>query len=399
MSESQTAQLVELIGFDLDHMDRTVARSGWSHWANLGALASGIWALFAVIDSGSANRDTTLGLAVGLACVANGVFLALGMLGEPEPGSRRDTRFRFLRAELSSSRVPAVIQAGLAFLKGLILVAIVRYASPLAHMTAIVLVAAEFLLYAGVLIVSYTNMPSSQAPVKLNSIATVLVAMLAAAFAWSGSCIAAAAVQHDWLANVINIKLAVLLNVIAYLLFRIARPAPRAMFEASLIDLRRELLTNQIDYDEALNRYTTIRAGMRVDELLHKYVAGVVAALSQVEFAHREQLEAVRAMKNAIAEERDKDTKRALLLLVRQKVQATSDQVTTLGKETQKFSRIAQALVVADKTCADDVAAVRSGLESQMASWNAKIHELGKEVAALLEETERALDDQSTRKP
>lgn len=399
MSESPITQLVELIGFDLDHMDRTVARSGWSHWANLGALASGMWAVFAILDSSSANMETSLGLAVGLAGVVYGVSLALSMLNEPAQGSGRDARFRFIRAEYTSVRVPVAILVGLTVLKAWILIAVPTHVSPFIRLTAIVLVAGEILLYVGILIVSYTNMPCPQAPLKVNSKAKVLIIVVAAAFAWSGFCIAVSAVQHDWRANVVSIKLAALINAIAYLSFRIAHPGSRAMFEDSLIDLRRELMTNQINYDEAIKRYMTIRAGMIVDDILHKYVAGVVAALSQVELGYREQLEAVRTMKHVIAEGCDVDTRKALLLLVRQKVYKTNNQLEMLEKEKRKFLNISQALVAADKTCGDDVAAVRSGLDSQMTSWNAKIRELGVEVTTLLEEAEQILDVQSTRNP
>jgi hypothetical protein len=104
-------------------------------------------------------------------------------------------------------------------------------------------------------------------------------------------------------------------------------------------------------------------------------------------------------MKHVIAEGCDVDTRKALLLLVRQKVYKTNNQLEMLEKEKRKFLNISQALVAADKTCGDDVAAVRSGLDSQMTSWNAKIRELGVEVTTLLEEAEQILDVQSTRNP
>lgn len=392
MPDSKTERLVTLIGCDLDQMDRSVARSGWNQWASVGALASCAWAAFATMGSDTIDVRSFMIQTVAGAFIATGLALAGSMLDPAPYSSKRELRFRFLSTEYSGARLPAAVQAAFASAQVWVLVHFDIQVSTPSYVLALVLAIAQVVLWIAVLAVSYVNLPSAQTPPRRTAILIIAFALLSAVFVWTGCNICRGVAGATWREQLDNTKMALLLNVIAYLTFRISRGPHQATLEVALTELRRELLTGAIEVDKAMERYLTISAGMKVDEILQRDVASVVAAVSHVESAYRELVDHARLLRAAVTEQSAPGTAAATLRAARQKLQVTQARIAAVNQAIGRLKRTARALVVSDSACADEVGIVLSGLNAQVDNWNTKSEEMGRQVIALLEDTDRALD-------
>lgn len=381
--------LVTLIGCDLDQMERSVTRTGWSQWASAGALASCTWAAFSVLGSDASNVSIFLALATAAGLVGTGMKLAGGLIAPVSTNVERESRFRILSAQYSSSRLPALILAALAGAQIWVLFHLPEMVPQPAFVAAVVLAFAQAAFCCAVLVVSFVDLPSAQTPPRRKALVVSALALIAAAYVWSGTCVWLAQLPSGWRIQLDNIKMAALLNAMAYLVIILSRGPQPAALESALTDLRRELLTGAIDADDATKRYMTISAGMKVEEVLQRDVAAIVSALSHLDGSYRELVEQTRLLKCAVVDNSDTSIQRARN--ARQKLQVTQSRTAEVGRAMRRMKRTARALAMYDSACAGEVDVVLAGLSSHVDEWSAKIQELQQEVIDLLEATEEAL--------
>ena len=257
---------------EIDNLRDEIQRPGWTNWALLGAVAGLIWLLLELVEVGQYSVKHVAGILLVIWFLDYSYFFIKSLIS---PNLSKTTGRFMPNQEVSSNRLGILFSL---FQLGFLIYIVHEFTHDVSSLTSnLAFTAVSILLFSalGAFIVPLTGYPL---PINVRNRYTVIipitscVVMLISAWYYS---------HFLWVtpggANVYDVRFALVIAAIYYLISRLLAASPGALTLDILTTVRREYLLGRIELETAIRQTDIALSGMRVSDLIEEYVAKLLS--------------------------------------------------------------------------------------------------------------------------
>ena len=399
-SLDRTDQLIGLLDFEIRRIEADNTRPGWNVWALLGAAGTTVWLALKELEFQHVDISKSLLIIVGLQLSSNLIFLLTSSLERSDRYPTDEVRIRFTKSLLGTTRTFVVLKLlqygslGVIVLMDPVIPRQFLTYCVVAYFGLCTLVLAHFLL------LSFSEIPLPEAPRNLPRILKFILWVVVPAFVvavvrwlWSAS-------HYFSLADLATVRFASLSWVAIVLTLMLARQRVRPPLLTTLIDLRRQLGLNEIDYDTARSQTEMALRGLRVSDIFQEQARRFLEYMREVVREQETIRSNVQALGAAIGEpssanfgEHERTVTAALSESIHASFERAENSMANSERELDTLVKRLERIRVFAPYASSDIAEFVRQLQ---ASWD-DLREKSAQITSATAEATKALSDRVRR--
>jgi len=296
-SPNLSRRLTDLLDFEIQRIQTENAQPGWTVWALLGALATSAWLALAELESQRADTFKTLLVALALHLTYDLLVLGSALLSASNASRDKRVRFRLSHHILSHGRVYLAVNS--ARYTGLLSIAMLNSLVPTGWLTVCVyaVLGSLLLLNLFALMLSFAGIPVPEPPrgTPIGTRVTVVAAfaVLVIAVGHLSRILFVILTAGD----IVSMRLGALIAVFAVLASFLARERSHPPLLRTLIDVRRGLALDDLDYETARKQTEIALKGMTVFDMYQVQAEQILENLRKVATAAKSIRSRVRTLR------------------------------------------------------------------------------------------------------
>ena len=291
-NEVKRDELLRLLDAEISHIRAEQTRGGWSLWGVLAALCGSQWALFEVANGKTVHWTNVGQVALGLTLAVDLLLMILTSLGATKKRRAARRRYQFVSG-LNDKRPVCLYSAIRCSILALLTLKLSSGVGLIPEMIVIgfytvIGIVAVFTLY-----ITYLTIPVDREPKtdpKLQGIATAAFSGVLLwpiiAYLKSGLFVSGSVSPPDAQAGGLIVTGIFLLQMAAYVI-------PKAPLLESLLQVRRDLVLQNIDGAVAIRKLDVILFGLNTEDVAQERLADLLEHIQDLESQQKEVKESL----------------------------------------------------------------------------------------------------------
>jgi hypothetical protein len=283
MSSNEIAQqrqdILRALDLEIEEIQRSKERPGWTTWAIMGALATSIWLIFEIIEKKEFNWQTGL-FVFFLVSVFLDQLLLINFYSKVSATRKKVGRF-ILSSEVSSAR--NILFAYIFRILFLLYLGFI-FSNWLSALTLTLF----YIGYGFFLVTLFVILVLSFAkvPIELNSTQTtrpkIFLLLLCAGVIFLIVGFSNSFYDYYSYINMTEFRFAGLLWIIIFLILKLNTDIPKPILFDTLIELRRDLLLEKIDISSASKQFDIALSGLEISDLLQDEIREILHTYDKI---------------------------------------------------------------------------------------------------------------------
>ncbi|NPV84232.1 MAG: hypothetical protein HPY46_11710, partial [Candidatus Aminicenantes bacterium] len=292
---SKKSDLIDLINYELSEIDEEQKRPGWTFWALIGALVTLSWLFINQLPLSKVNFINIGFIYVSLSLIIEFIINLIPIISGQGTSHSREPRYFFTMNLFGSYRI--YIFVSLAQYTVLLLVAlkIGGQLSVITKISIIILMGYSILVWIFLIILSFLKVPIN--PQRMGWLTYLTASIISMLFIISlFGCFKKLVIEFEAFTPE-EFRASVILLLIAYTIILMSKVRSISPVRSYLISLRRDIILDKIDLDQAQKQIDLALSGLLVEDVLQERIKEVLDCFDQINKEFNELINIMKSIK------------------------------------------------------------------------------------------------------